>query len=261
MVLRLRLRYESNLARWSVRSRIRNLRMYTKGTLVASNPNSPSIQQERKARERKMRAVIKMPDLTIEPGVPNPFEHVDSIDWNPSEKIKMMSSSFIGHHIRIYTPKQAEQAVALFKYQHRELLKDATHGSIFAWRTGKPVLEGNQSEISIRTEIVSKKQKKKNKKDKKKEHQKPQQLKDQLHQQSPIEPVFSDIRQGVYDCGERGSGEDLMRRCIMRYNLYNVLIVVVRWKKGGDLGPSRFKCIGEAGTSSLIKGGLVKLGH
>lgn len=229
----------SHFARWP-RTRVSiGIRMYAKGSLTTASSKPHTIDPQDKTKTRASRIPIKMPDLTPEPDLPNPFESPEELNWNTSDKVKMRSSFFIGHHLRVYSPKQAQTAVALFKYQNRELLKDATHGTIFAWRTGVP--EGSYDEPEP-SRGVYKKQKNKKK----------------TTSDTTVVLAYRDVRHGVYDCGERGSGEDLMRRCIKRYDLYNIILIVVRWKKGGDLGPSRFKCIGDAGTNSLVKGGLLK---
>ncbi|EGV64600.1 hypothetical protein CANTEDRAFT_103288 [Yamadazyma tenuis ATCC 10573] len=164
----------------------------------------------------------------------------ENINWYCSDIVKLRGSEFQGRHIQVHSEQEVKEALKLFAQEHKRVMKKASHPAIYAWRTGEKV-ELSEEEILQNTLNPDSKQLKKKKKG--------------------IEPSklhkYINVSQGVEDGGERRSGQDLFRRVIQRYELYNVLVIVSRWMRGSTIGPSRFKCIGDAGTDSVRKGGLI----
>lgn len=155
-------------------------------------------------------------------------------NWYPSEEFKKRRSIFQGRHTRVYSMEQVHEAMTQFKQNHKKIMKSASHPIIYAWRIGQPV------ENSVVQESPS------------------QRLQNEL-QKPDHKKQYKNVIMGSFDNGEKRGGYEIERRVIKRNDLYNVLIIVSRWMQGGDLGPSRFKMIGDAAYDTVLKGGLVDL--
>ncbi|KAG7908244.1 hypothetical protein KL907_001734 [Ogataea polymorpha] len=74
---------------------------------------------------------------------------------------------------------------------------------------------------------------------------------------APKPPHIANLDQGKNDNGEKGAGERLVS-ILNDFKLLNVLLLVVRWHNGPNLGSKRFRVISKCGTQALLRAGWLQ---
>lgn len=164
-------------------------------------------------------------------------QRLSSFDkWNTSDIIRDRKSEFQARHITITHPDQVHDIIDTFTKEHKYICKTASHPYIYAWRVGQQVDDDIDKSKDNDIKASPKEQNK---------HKKaiPQ----------PNTPKLIHESQGSYDCGEKGAGDQILRKVLLQHNLYNIIIIVSRWHKGNNIGPKRFKHIVSASIDSIRK--------
>lgn len=157
-------------------------------------------------------------------------------EWNESEIITDRKSRFQARHVQINDPSEVTPALDQFVFQHKSIVKNASHPHIIAWRTGIPESEPiPKSEYSIQDKNRSS-------------------FWNRSTSMCSGTTRFTNVQQGYKDNGEKGAGSRLLEQVLVNNNIYNVLVIVTRWYGGNPIGSLRFRHIVNSSLNSLRKG-------